>query len=322
MKMFPVPPAALAVLALLAFHTAFADTRSAERLLAEGRADEAIGQLRAIITEHPNDPLPRQLTCRVFYAEELPDPAIAACEQAVARRPDDSGNQMWLGRAYGLKAENANPLVALSLAKKVRVAFERAAQLAPSNVPAQTALGQFYIAAPAIIGGGLDKASQVAAQLMPVSPAAAHRLLAMAAEKRKDFPQAETEFRNAVAAGHTPAAWVDLGAFYQRRQQPDRAVAALQSALDADPFHDASLMDIASILGDAHRSPEMAEKALRLYLDSSAKSEAAPVFKVRVQLGQRLAQRGDTAAARREYTAALALASSYDPATRALEALR
>ncbi len=305
----------------LALHSACAETASAERLLAQGRADDAIRQLQTMIAERPADPFPRQLMCRVFYAEERFDSAIDACEQAVARGPDDCASQMWLGRAYGLKAENANPLAAITLAKKVRIAFERAAQLDPTNVPAQTALGQFYIAAPAIIGGGLDKARSVASRLMTLSPAAAHRLFALAAEKQKDDSRAEAEFRAAADAGHSPAALVDLGAFYQRHGQPDKAVAVLQTALEADRERDAALMDIASILGDAHRAPDLAERVLRLYLDSPAKSEAAPSFKVHVQLGQLLARRGDIAAARREYIAALELASAYSPAHQALEVL-
>jgi tetratricopeptide (TPR) repeat protein len=299
---------------------ALADTPAAQAL-AQGRADQAVRLLQSTLAAQPADPTTHQLLCRVYYAEELPDPAIAACEKAVSLAPNDSGNQMWLGRAYGLKAENAGPLSGLSLAKRVRLAFERAAQLDPANVPAQIALGEFYIAAPSIIGGGLDKAQRVAAQLMPISPAAAHRLLAMAAEKRKNLPQAEAEFRAAIAASHAAAAWVDLGAFYQRRQWPDKAAAALDSALEADRAHDAALMDIASVLTDAHRSPSLAESALRLYLASPAKSEDAPAFKVHVQLGKLLAQRGDPAAARREYTAALDLAANYAPARRALQRL-
>ncbi|NYF79876.1 tetratricopeptide repeat protein [Granulicella arctica] len=207
------------------------------------------------------------------------------------------------------------------MAKKVRASFERSVQLNSRNGRAASALGEFYIAAPALIGGGLDKAERLAAEVQPYSPSDAHRLLAMIAEKKKDMGRAEAEFKLAVTVGRTPDAWVDLGNFYRREGQPDKAVAALQSALEADRAHDAALVDIASILGDAHRSPDLAQKVLRLYLASSAKSEAAPAFKVHVQLGQLLAQRGDSAGARQEYEAALALASSYAPARTAIQRL-
>jgi tetratricopeptide (TPR) repeat protein len=312
----------IAVCLLLPFavlHSASADTTAAERALQQGRVQDAINLLQPIVAANTTNAYAHQLLCRVYYSEELPEPAIHECEQASAIAPDSSDTQMWLGRAYGLKAENAGPFAGLSLAKKVRLAFERAVQLDPANVAAGAALGEFYIAAPALIGGSFSKAEALAAQLQRTSPAAAHRILAMIAEKRDDLPAAEAEFRKAISEGHHSDAWVDLGNFYQRQHQIDKAVAALQSAFDADRAHDADLIDIASILNDAHRSPDLAEKALRLYLASAAKSEAAPAFKVHVQLGNLLAKRGDHPDAQREYESALQLAPAYIPARKALE---
>ncbi len=290
----------------------------AELALQQGRADEATRLLKATLAQDPGDTRAHQLLCRVFLSEEMADPAIAQCEQAAAQQPNGSDNQMWMGRAYGQKAEKAGPFSGLSLAKKVHAAFERAVELDPANRPAAAALGEFYVAAPSLVGGGLDKAQRLAAQLEPRFPAEAHHLRALIAEKSKDYPAAEVELRLALAAKRTPENWVDLGNFYQHRNQPDKAAEALQSAIEADPNRDAALADVAGILTAANRNPELAEKVLRLYLASPGKSEAAPAFKVHVQLGRLLAQRGDAAGAREQYTAALQLASGYTPARKAL----
>ncbi|HEY0263334.1 MAG TPA: tetratricopeptide repeat protein [Granulicella sp.] len=299
---------------------ASADMASAGKALAQGRADDAARQLGTLVAAQPSDPQTHQLLCRVYYAEEMADAAIKECEQAVSLAPDDSGNQLWAGKAYGLKASSAGPFAGLSLAKKVRTSFERAVQLDARNIAAASALGEYYVEAPGLVGGGLDKAERLASQVEGVSPVAAHRLRGMIAEKRKDTAKAEDEYRQAIAASHNSAeAWVDLGNFYQRQKQPDQVVSAMQSALDADRARDAALMDIASILSDANRSADVAERALRLYLASPNKSEEAPAFRVHVQLGKLLAQRGDHNGARQEYQAALALASGYAPARKALE---
>jgi Tfp pilus assembly protein PilF len=314
----------LAIFLLLCFYlpqSASADpvTASSEKALQQGRADDAIRLLQSILATQPSNAAAHQLLCRVYYAEELSDASIHECELAVSEAPGSSDNLMWLGKAYGLKASNAGPFTGLSLAKKVRQAFEQSSQLNPTNVAAASALGEFYIAAPALVGGGLEKAERVAAQLQQVAPYAAHRQLAMIAEKRKDLGRAEAEFKAAIAAGNRPDAWADLGNFYQRQHQPDKVVAALQSALDADRAHDAVLADIASILTDAGRSPDLAEKVLRLYLVSPAKSEDAPAFRVHYQLGKLLEHRQDLAGAQREYTLGLNLASAYEPARKALQ---
>jgi tetratricopeptide (TPR) repeat protein len=311
----------LAFWILLFFGARFllADASQANDFLQQGRVDEAATSLREILASNPGDGQAHQLLCRIYYAQDLADNAIHECQLAVSDDPASSDNQMWLGRAYGFKASHANPLSALSLAVKVRVAFERAAQLDPENIHALNDLGEFYVEAPALIGGGLDKAQALAARMQTHFPSQAHRLLALIAEKKKEDSIAEVEFSNAVAAGKTPEAYIDLGHFYQRHHQPDKMVDALESGIASDHHKGPSLVDAASILTDAHRSPELAENLLRTYLSSTGKSDDAPAFKVHVQLGDLLAHQGDFGAAHREYAAALALASNYAPARKAMQ---
>ena len=307
---------------LLLFFSArllLADATQANNLLQQGRVAEALTSLQGVLAAQPDDAQAHLLLCRVYYAQNIADNAIRECELAVSRAPSSSDSQMWLGRAYGFKASHANPIAALNLAIKVRNAFERAVELDPENIHAMSDLGQFYVAAPSLIGGGLDKAQALAAKMQPHFSSQAHRLLALIAEKKKDTATAETEFGNAVAAGKTPEAYIDLGFFYQRHNQSAKMLEALQSAIAADHRKGPAMVDAASILTDAHLSPDLAENLLRTYLSSSAKTDDAPAFKVHVQLGDLLAQHGDPAGAHREYAAALALAPNYAPARKAMQ---
>jgi tetratricopeptide (TPR) repeat protein len=307
------------LLVLFSGASLFADTAQANALLQQGRVDEARVALQGVLQARPKDAEAHQLLCRVYYAQEIADAAIHECELAAAADPGDSNTQMWLGRAYGMKASHANPLIAFGLARKVRYAFERAVQLDPNNIEAMNDLGEFYVEAPAIVGGGLDKGRALAERMKPAFAPQAHRLLALIANENKDAATAEAEFKKAALMSRTAAAYIDLGQFYQRRNQPEKALEALQAGIRADRRQDASLVDAASILMAMNRSPELAETLLREYLASPAKSDEAPAFKVHVQLGDILAHQGDTAAARREYTAAVALASNYAPARKSLQ---
>src|SRR5205823_5779823 len=161
-------------LLFLGTHILLADTTQANAFLQQGRVDEAADCLRQILAANARDAQARQLLCRVYYAQEMADNAIHECLLAVSDDPASSDNQVWLGRAYGLKASHANPLSALNLAIKVRVAFECSAQLDPGNVHALSDLGEFYVQAPALIGGGLDKAQTLAIRMQPHFPAQAH----------------------------------------------------------------------------------------------------------------------------------------------------
>jgi tetratricopeptide (TPR) repeat protein len=323
-----IPPrnplfSALLLSLFLAASLARADSNSqttalANAALQQGRVDNAASILQTALSSRPKDALAHQLLCRVFYAQDMADPAIHECELAVSYDPASSENHLWLGRAYGMKASNANPVTAFSLARKVRDEFERAVKLDPQAPRAASDLGQYYISAPYIVGGGTDKAQALITRIEPQFPVYSHRLRALLAEKKEDTETAEAEFKKAIAAGNDPASWIDLAAFYQRQHRPDQAVAAIRSALASSP-QDAVLVDAASILTDAQRSPELAEHLLMDYLNSAAKTDEAPAFKVHLQLGRLLANRGDTDRAHSHFAAAFALASSYPPARKAVQ---
>jgi len=293
--------------------------------LQEGRSEDALALLHAIIAANPADATAHQLLCRVFYALDAADDAVPQCELAVSTAPPNSDlasdSELWLGRAYGMKARHAGPILGFTLARKVEASFYRAVELNPANVAALNDLGEYYVAAPFVVGGGTDKAHALAARIMPRFPGAAHRLLARIADADNDLATAESEFKLAVAAERTPDAWIDLAQFYQTRKRPEDALAAVKSALAADRTHGPALVDAASILSEAHRAPDLAERCLRDYLSSRAKSDAAPAFKVHLQLSRLLAARGDTPGAEREIAAAAALAPAFTRSARTAQGL-
>jgi tetratricopeptide (TPR) repeat protein len=294
---------------------------AAERALMLGQIDTAVSGLRGYLNTNPTDAQAHLLLCRAFYAEEMADAAVDECETAMNGLSENSEAQDWLGRACGQKAQNAGYISGFKLARRVQAAFERAVEIDPKNGAAVDDLAEYYVNAPGIIGGGVDKAEALASRVVTMAPQAAHRTQALAAEANKDFTRAEYEFRAAVQVAARPDAWADLGHYYARRKQFDQAVEALHKCLAADPVMDAAVVDAASILMDMDRELDTAEKMLRGYLAGNAKSDAAPSFKVHVQLGRLLEKKGDKAGAKIEMEAAVALAHDYAPAKKALQSL-
>ncbi len=287
--------------------------------LATGRADDAIARLNVSITANSGDAEAHNLLCRVYYQELRWDAAIHECEAAVSLEPTDSGYHLWLGRAYGEKADSIHSIKAYGLAKKVKSEFERAVQLDNSNVDALSDLGDFYYAAPGIVGGGKKKAQDVAQALQQRQPAQAHQLMGHLAEKEKNDSLAETEFKAAVeASGHSADAWMTLASFYARHRQWDQMLAALHAGIDADATaakpHGPALVDAAAILSRNNREPQLAIQLLKNYLASPNQSADSPAFQVHVQLSTLLEQQGDHAGAQRHLQTAAALARDYHPA--------
>ena len=250
-----------------------------------------------------------------------PRPLRLECSAALRTLAGDSSAQDWAGRAYGMQADGAGPIAGLRLAIKVRNAFEAAVRINPLNGDAVNDLSEYYIDAPSIVGGGFEKAALLADRSQSQLPQNAHRMRAMAAEKQKDYGTAEREFRAATAVANQPNAWADLGAFYSRRTQSDKAVEALRRAILLDRAHDATLVDAATTLTEINREPRLAEHALRDYLASHSRSDAAPAFKVHVQLAKLLRGEGNTADAKIELEHSLELASGYAPARKELAAI-
>jgi tetratricopeptide (TPR) repeat protein len=283
-----------------------------------GEADRALSLLRSFEQAGTEPAEALNLECRVRLTLRQWDPALQACEQAVRLDPQNPSYHSWLGRALGKKAEKASFISAISLGKRVRTEFEEAVRLSPRSADTLIDLGDFYIEAPGFMGGGAEKAASVAAQLDALDPSAAAQLRGRIAEAHKDYGTAEREFRHAVAVALHPAVrWATLASFLERRQRWDEMETAVRScdgAAQRDSRATVALYDCAGVLIDARRDPQAAAKMLEEYLSSSSKTDEAPAFEALVRLAKLEDDLGDTAAAKRDRSAALALAHEYSAA--------
>ncbi len=153
--------------------------------------------------------------------------ALNNLQTATANAPRNSEYMDWLGRAYGKRAETGNPLLAPSNASKARQAFEKSVQLNEKNSEALSDLFDYYLEAPGFLGGGYDKAAQVAQKLSVVDPPEGYFSKAQLAQKEQQFGVAEQHLRRAVAlAPRQVGRWIDLAKFLAKEghtQESDQA---------------------------------------------------------------------------------------------------
>jgi tetratricopeptide (TPR) repeat protein len=292
---------------------------SANKLLAEGRVDDAVLSLRNTINAAPNDAESYNLLCRAYFTLANWDRGIAACEKAVSLDSGNSQYHLWLGRVYGEKADHSSFLTAAGLAKKVRDELETSVRLDPSNVAARADLAEFYLEAPGMVGGGKDKAAAQADKLIALDPVKAGWVKGRLAEKKKNFPGAELEYRTAVEASHGRAdAWVNLARFYRNTNHILEMREAIQHVGSAPLNQPSVLMDAAEVLVHAGQDQPMAVQFLRRYLSSDSSAEDNPLYKAHYLLGTLLEQSGDKPGAAQEYRASLNLAKGFSTAQTAL----
>jgi tetratricopeptide (TPR) repeat protein len=190
-------------------------------------------------------------------------------QKATQAEPNNSEYMDWLGRAYGRRAEAANPLMAAALASKARDAFERAVQLNGSNADALSDLFDYYLDAPGFLGGGADKAGAVASRMSAVDPSQAYSEEARIAEKHQNYDRAEQRLRQAVAmAPHELGHLIALAKFLSNQGRTGESDAVFQEAEQINPNAPKLWYARADVLIKQKRNLDQARLLLQKYVSA------------------------------------------------------
>ncbi|MGA2720826.1 MAG: tetratricopeptide repeat protein [Bryobacteraceae bacterium] len=203
--------------------------------------------------------------------------ATEALEKAVAAEPGNSEFNLWLGRAYGRRAETSNLFTAPGYASKARQYFEKAAQLNPRNLEAQSDLFEYYLEAPGFLGGGFEKAAATAEQIAGINPAEGHWAQARLAEQRKEFSGAEEQLRRAIElTPHQVGRLIDLARLLAKQGRMEEADQSFARAEAIAPNSPKVLFAKADVYIKAGRNLNVAKDLLKRYLSLALTPEDPP----------------------------------------------
>ena len=203
--------------------------------------------------------------------------AAEAFEKAVALEPRNSRYLNWLGKSYGRQAESASILTAPGLAVKARQAFEKAVASDPNNKEALNDLFEYYIDAPGFLGGGLDRADQLVAQIARIDEAEAHFATSQLAVKRKDFSSAEQQLHRAIELAPRQVGRVlDLAKFLARRDRVSESDQVFVQAAKLAPDSPQVLFDRAALYIKQKRQLDEAVALLEKYIRSPLTPDNVP----------------------------------------------
>ena len=147
--------------------------------------------------------------------------AAEAFERAFALEPAKSEYALWLGRSYGRRAETAFPFVAQNTPPRPAPSLRRLSPWLPEQRSAED-LFDYYLEAPGFLGGGYDKAEQIAKRIAARDPAEGLLAEAELADRRKQFDTAEEQLRRAIElAPHDVGPRAGSGT-ESRQARPDR----------------------------------------------------------------------------------------------------
>lgn len=237
------------------------------------------------------------------------DPGIAAAERCVAAHPQNAQCHGALGQSLGRKAVEAGMVAGVRYAGRIRSSFERAVQLAPQSLEARLDLNTYYLMAPAIVGGGAEKARRNTQEFARLQPALAE--LAWAQIELNDDKLAEAQAR----LERTPlpeervarAAWIEtmagVGHQHLRQKRFEAAQRTFELAAQKLPRE----LEFARGLGRVAQEQKQFERA-RKHFESALALAPSPDARIHFRLGQVLEQLAQPVEALRHYEKARGIA--------------
>jgi tetratricopeptide (TPR) repeat protein len=305
-------PAALALAALAAVPAALAAQSKAlaeqcDRLENPTRWPQARAQVQAAAQES-GDAATFAQGC-LAMADEKWDAAARAFERAVNEDGRSAVYHFWLGRAYGEQAQRANMLKQASLARKTKSAFDRAVQLDPDYLDAREGLMQYYLLAPGIMGGSVDKAREQANEVRKRNAYRGGLLAARIAAREKDWGAAAREYQQlATQYADSAAPWSALVLLHAQQQRWDEAFRSVDRWIAAQPGAMAAQYALGRTAAESGDHLDRGEQALRRYLGGYTPKPGEPSLgAAHWRLGMIHERRGQRDAARAEYQTAVSL---------------
>jgi tetratricopeptide (TPR) repeat protein len=245
--------------------------------------DQSLKVLHAIPSK---DGAVYELMGRDYYMQADFKRATEALEKAVAMEPGSGDFALWLGRAWGRRAETSSPFTAPVFASRARQWLEKSTQLSPMNLEALSDLFEYYLEAPGFLGGGVEKAEEVAGRMSRINPAEGQWALAKLAEKRKETSKVEEHLRRAVELAPQQVGKVlELARFLEKQGRYQEAEQNFDRADKLAPNSPRVMFDRAETYVKAHRNLDVARELLKRYMnaltgpDDAPKAEAAKLLR-------------------------------------------
>jgi Flp pilus assembly protein TadD len=255
----------------------FASGDAMKRAVALYQRTDYQGSLRILAEEPSSDAATLHLAGKNYFMLGDYKRATDFFEKASALAPSNSEYMLWLGRAYGRRAETGGWFLAAPNASRARQSFENAVALDPHNHEAMNDLFAYYLNAPGFLGGGIGKAEAIAKRVAEERPAESHFEQAQLAEKRKDYQAAEAQLRNAMElAPQQVGRILDLARFLATHGRTGESDALFAHAAKIAPNDPRVAFARAKSYIDAGRNLDQARKLLEMYLQSEITPDDPP----------------------------------------------
>jgi len=259
---------------------------------------------------------------RAAHNARKTDEAVRCFERAVELDPTSSLYHLWLGHAYTRQLSSAGFLRKPLIARRSGEAYNMAVKLDPTNVDAAEARIDFFLGAPGIVGGGVDKARAEAARLATLDVYRGGMAAGRIAEHEKQWPEAERLYRGLLTDYPDRTVALDaLLTLLQNARRFDEAFTIVDDRLARLPDETASLYNLGRLSAISGQQLARGETATRRFLTLTT-GDPVRQSNAHYRLGMIKERMGDVRAAAAEYQTALELYPRHEPAAAALKKIQ
>lgn len=254
---------------------------------------------------------------RIAFDADRYEEALEFFEEAVDANEKVAEYHEWLGNAMGSVARDANMFRQGMLAPKMKSAWETAIRLDPKRLGPRFSLIEYYIQAPSVVGGSLEKAEATAREIIRLDAAAGHRALGNVFVNQKKFAEAEKEYLE--AARINPQNTAVLANFYFNQNQHDKAFTLFEEALKKNPNDMLAHYQFGKTAALSGKKLNEGEASLKKYLTYQPAQNEPSHAGAHMRLAQINEKRGNKAEAKKLYESALKQDASLKEAKEGLE---
>ncbi len=346
----------LVILLIASVATAQSKLDRAVQFVKEGQYDIAAPMLEQIAKEPPGNASACYYLGIINMASDY-DRSIQYLEKAIELNYGDAEYHLTLGNAYGIKAAGGSIFGKIGAAGNCLKQFKLATQLDPKYADARAALIEYYLQAPGIIGGSVEKALAEADTIKMMDPCrgyleegriyenrkdaakqlqsyekalsvdpkslVAYRALLWFYSGRKDEKKAKEIFTEGLkAVSEKSELYYSVGLYFSQKGDFTRAEDMFRSAIKMDSTNAGSYyhLGLCALLSGKNLEGGLADFQKCLQIDPAKHSPTWPY--VHWRMGMIHEKLGNKSAAKSEYEIAYKMNSHIEVIKKALEAMK
>lgn len=253
--------------------------------------EEAQRQFETLRAQNPNDAEVLYHLGYIQLRQYHRKAAVKLMRRAVELKPDVVKYRIGACEALGAYVDDVPFYRQIILAREVFENLKAGLAIDPKSIEVHDGLMKFYLGAPALMGGGHDKAVSEAAKIAVLDPSRGYVATGLIAVHDGRYADAERDFRAAIqTAPGSSLPRYELGKVQQLQKHFDAAFATFEEVMQVLPSEVAAFYHYANTAAMANQRVERGAEKIKAYIAHGPASNDDPSLVEAYRVQGRLAE--------------------------------